>query len=262
MFLDEGLLFLQLGQAILTETEKTKLEFNQYHFAFLYESRIWLGANNIAAISNRIDLLIIPLNKNKTEGITDSASALNMLLFLKQIIQIAQYNTTNIVSTIRYMANASSDHHPNHVPGMLIIIEPKQPNLPICSATSINLLLHLFSKPSLHLIAKIILGIIMTAIIISPNIFNQSIYSSVNSDLSISYSCSFICLKRTPRFFVVWHGKSSVEIILSELIIPFFDRFSRTKSVNKNTQNSEMNSACFLFTLSIGRFRWILKISL
>ena len=85
------------------------------------------------------------------------------------------------------MANASSDHHPNHVPGMLIIIKPKQPNLPICSATSINLLLHLFSKPSLHLIAKIILGIIMTAIIISPNIFNQSIYSSVNPDLSISY---------------------------------------------------------------------------
>ena len=160
-----------------------KLEFNQYHFAFLYESKIWLGANNIAAISNRIDRLIIPLNKNKTEGITDSASALNMLLFLKQIIQIAQYNTTNIVSTIRYMANASSDHHPNHVPGMLIIIKPKQPNLPICSATSINLLLHLFSKPSLHLIAKIILGIIMTAIIISPNIFNQSIYSSANSDV-------------------------------------------------------------------------------
>ena len=85
------------------------------------------------------------------------------------------------------MANASSDHHPNHVPGMLIIIKPKQPNLPICSATSINLLLHLFSKPSLHLIAKIILGIIMTAIIISPNIFNQSIYSSVNPDLSMSY---------------------------------------------------------------------------
>ena len=39
-----------------------KLEFNQYHFAFLYESRIWLGANNIAAISNRSDRLIIPLN--------------------------------------------------------------------------------------------------------------------------------------------------------------------------------------------------------
>ena len=108
--------------------QSIKLEVDQYHFAFLYESKIWLGANNIAAISNRIDLLIIPLNKNKTEGITDSASDLNMLLFLKQIIQIAQYNTTNIVSTIRYMANASSDHHPNHVPGMLIIIKQKQPN--------------------------------------------------------------------------------------------------------------------------------------
>ena len=71
------------------------------------------------------------------------------------------------------------------------------------------------------------------------------ICASLNSDLSISYSCSFICLKRTPRFFVVWHGKSSVEIILSELIIPFFDRFSRTKSVNKNTQSSFLNSACF-----------------
>lgn len=58
--------------------QSVKLEFDQYHFAFLYESRIWLGANNIAAISNRIDLLIIPLNKNKTEGITDSVSALNM----------------------------------------------------------------------------------------------------------------------------------------------------------------------------------------
>ena len=174
-----------------------KLEVNQYHFAFLYESRIWLGANNIAAISNRIDRLIIPLNKNKTEGITDSASALNMLLFLKQIIQIAQYNTTNIVSTIRYMANASSDHHPNHVPGMLIIIKPKQPNLPICSATSTNLLLHLFSNPSLHLIEKIILGIIITAIIISPNIFNQSISPSINSHHHMPLS------GRTTEFYLI-----------------------------------------------------------
>ena len=177
--------------------QSIKLELDQYHFAFLYESRIWLGANNIAAISNRIDLLIIPLNKNKTEGITDSASALNMLLFLKQIIQIAQYNTTNIVSTIRYMANVSSDHHPNHVPGMLIIIKPKQPNLPICSATSTNLLLHLFSNPSLHLIAKIILGIIITAIIISPNIFNQSISSSINSHHHMPLS------GRTTEFYLI-----------------------------------------------------------
>ena len=177
--------------------QSIKLEVDQYHFAFLYESKIWLGANNIAAISNRIDLLIIPLNKNKTEGITDSASALNMLLFLKQIIQIAQYNTTNIASTIRYMANASSDHHPNHVPGMLIIIKPQQPNLPICSATSTNLFHHLFSNSSLHLTAKIILGIIITAIIISPNIFNQSISSSINSHNHMPLS------GRTTEFYLI-----------------------------------------------------------
>ena len=150
-----------------------------------------------------------------------------------------------MVSTIRYSANVSSDHHPNQVPGILIIMNPKQPNLPTCSVTSTYLLFHLLSNPSLHLIANTTLGIIMTAIKISPKTLNHSILSTItNSDLSISYSCSFICLKRIPRFFVIWHGKSSVEIILSELIIPFFDRFSRTKSVNKNTQNSEMNSAC------------------
>ena len=31
-------------------------------------------------------------------------------------------------------------------------------------------------------------------------------------------------LKRIPRLFVVWHGKSSVEIILSELITVFQGR--------------------------------------
>ena len=35
-----------------------------------------------------------------------------------------------MVSTIRYSANASSDHHPNQVPGILIIMNPKHPNLP------------------------------------------------------------------------------------------------------------------------------------
>ena len=76
---------------------------------------------------------MIPLNKNKTEGITDSASDLNMLLLLKQIIHIVQYKSTNIISTIRYTEKASSDHHPNHVPGMFIIIKQKHPSLPICS---------------------------------------------------------------------------------------------------------------------------------
>ena len=69
-----------------------------------------------------------------------------------------------MVSTIRYSANASSDHHPNQAPGILIIMNPKQPNLPTCSVTSTYLLFHLLSNPSLHLIANTTLGIIMTAI--------------------------------------------------------------------------------------------------
>ena len=63
-----------------------------------------------------------------------------------------------MVSTIRYSANASSDHHPNQVPGILIIMNPKQPNLPTCSVTSTYLLFHLLSNPSLHLIDKYNIG--------------------------------------------------------------------------------------------------------
>ena len=33
---------------------------------------------------------MIPLNRNKIEGMTESANALKTLFFLKQIIQIAQ----------------------------------------------------------------------------------------------------------------------------------------------------------------------------
>ena len=66
-----------------------------------------------------------------------------------------------MVSTIRYSANASSDHHPNQVPGILIIMNPKQPNLPTCSVTSTYLLFHLLSNPSLHLIENTTLGIII-----------------------------------------------------------------------------------------------------
>ena len=88
-----------------------------------------------------------------------------------------------MVSTIRYSANASSDHHPNQVPGLLIIMNPKQPNLPTCSVTSTYLLFHLLSNPSLHLIANTTLGIIMTAIKISPKTLNHSILSTItNSD--------------------------------------------------------------------------------
>lgn len=92
-----------------------------------------------------------------------------------------------MVSTIRYSANASSDHHPNQVPGILIIMNPKQPNLPTCSVTSTYLLFHLLSNPSLHLIANTTLGIIMTAIKISPKTLNHSILSTItNFDLSLT----------------------------------------------------------------------------
>ena len=90
-----------------------------------------------------------------------------------------------MVSTIRYSANASSDHHPNQVPGILIIMNPKQPNLPTCSKHSTYLLFHLLLKPSLHLIANTIFGIIMTIRKISPKTLNHSILStSTNPDLS------------------------------------------------------------------------------
>ena len=89
-----------------------------------------------------------------------------------------------MVSTIRYTANVSSDHHPNQVPGILIIMNPKQPNLPTCSVTSTYLLFHLLSNPSLHLIANTTLGIIMTAIKISPKTLSHSILSTItNFDL-------------------------------------------------------------------------------
>ena len=93
-----------------------------------------------------------------------------------------------MVSTIRYTANVSSDHHPNQVPGILIIMNPKQHNLPTCSVTSTYLLFHLLSNPSLHLIANTTLGIIMTAIKISPKTLNHSILSTItNFDFMISF---------------------------------------------------------------------------
>ena len=97
-----------------------------------------------------------------------------------------------MVSTIRYSANASSDHHPNQVPGILIIMNPKQPNLPTCSVTSTYLLFHLLSNPSLHLIANTTLGIIMTAIKISPKTLSHSILSTItNMNWDFIYSKGF-----------------------------------------------------------------------
>ena len=92
-----------------------------------------------------------------------------------------------MVSAIKYSAKASSDHHPNQVPGILIIINPKQPNLPTCSIASTYLLFHLLLNPSLCLTANTILGIITATIKISPKTLNQSIlFTCANFGFSIS----------------------------------------------------------------------------
>ena len=69
-------------------------------------------------------------------------------------------------------------------------------------------------------------------------------------------------LKRIPRIFVVWHGKSSVEIILSELIIPFFRLFFKDEKREQKHAEFISEFCVLLFALSIGRFRWMLKTSL
>ena len=116
----------------------------------------------------------------------DTASLIKLFIQIHKIIQTGNL-ITNMVSTIRYSANASSDHPPKQVPGILIIMNPKQPNLPTCSVTSTYLLFHLLSNPSLHLIANTTLGIIMTAIKISPKTLNHSILSTItNFDFNVS----------------------------------------------------------------------------
>ena len=52
--------------------------------------KICVGANNNVAKISNIDLLIIPLNKNITDGMIESANALNTLFFFQQITQIIQ----------------------------------------------------------------------------------------------------------------------------------------------------------------------------
>ena len=90
------------------------------------------------------------------------------------------------MSITRYIAKASSNHQPNQVPGILIIINPKQPNLPICSTISTALLFHLFSKPFLHFNAYVMFGIIIITMNTVPKTFIHSIiFSPSNSKLSL-----------------------------------------------------------------------------
>ena len=57
---------------------------------FLYDSRIWDGANKSEDRISNIDLESIPLDKNKTDGIIESDNALEILSFFQRIIHNAQ----------------------------------------------------------------------------------------------------------------------------------------------------------------------------
>ena len=101
-----------------------------------------------------------------------------------------------MIFTTRYITNASSDHHPKQVPGILNIINPKHPNLPICSIASTILLFHLFTNPSLHFIAYMMFGIIITTIKSNPNIFIHFI-------LIIPHTFFFQFHKLTVSYFII-----------------------------------------------------------
>ena len=99
------------------------------------------GANSSAAAISKIDLLITPLIRKIADGMMDRANALNILVFFQQTIQRMQYTVTSRVSRMRYRVKDSLDAQPNQVPGTLKIMNPKQPNLPICSTNSTVLFL-------------------------------------------------------------------------------------------------------------------------
>ena len=79
-------------------------------------------------------------------------------------------------------------------------------------------------------------------------------------------------LKRIPRLFVVWHGKSSVVIILSELIIPFFNGFSSRNTCNahgfmlycmqmRRYGQIDLSPRCHYHQVLVGATRWRFKSS-
>ena len=166
-------------------------------------------------------------------------------------------------STIRYSAKASSDHHPNQVPGILIIINPKQPNLPTCSITSTYLFFHLMSKPSLHLIANIILGIKMMTIKISPKILNHSIFALNRFRFIFLFQCisekltaSPVNIKKRPKHFRNHSGVSVLRgsaytgvFFVTELRLRvFLFPYPRNSTVNSRTPSSAVTGralGCF-----------------
>ena len=89
---------------------------------------MWHGANIVAATISGIERIIIPLNKNNTDGIIDNANALNTPFFLKHIAHIRQYAKTRIESTIRYTVSPPSKKKPKYVYCTLNIIAIRELN--------------------------------------------------------------------------------------------------------------------------------------
>ena len=94
---------------------------------------------------------------------------------------------------------------------------------------------------------------------INPKLCGRIFFVIEGKDVSGKIMRFIVRLKRIPRIFVVWHGKSSVEIILSELIIPFFRLFFKDEKREQKHAEFISEFCVFLFALSIGRFRWMLK---
>ena len=69
--------------------------------AFLYDSRMCVGAKMQAKRVRRIERVRMPLARKSTDGKIDSASARNTELLRKQTIQITPYASTHTASMIK-----------------------------------------------------------------------------------------------------------------------------------------------------------------
>ena len=89
---------------------------------------------------------------------------------------------------------------------------------------------------------------------INPKLCGRIFFVIKGRDVSGKIMRFIVRLKRIPRFFVVWHGESSVGIILSELIIPFFRLFFKDEKCKQKHAEFISEFCVFLFALSIGKF--------
>ena len=86
---------------------------------------------------------------------------------------------------------------------------------------------------------------------INPKLCGRIFFVIKGRDVSGKIMRFIICLKRIPRLFVVWHGESSVGIIFSELIIPFFRLFFKDEKCRQKHAEFISEFCVFLFALSM-----------